>query len=142
MYPAITLATTTAIIATAAVPTTARSTIYEFEDYDYFGDFITSRYVKSYWSAFYALCLYWGCFWFARHIFGDGSYHMFNREEAVHNLESDRSGHNRRIRHLLWTNSSTAIDIFVSLLVRVCACVSLYIENVFVCLSDKIKSCL
>ncbi|GAA5800345.1 hypothetical protein HPULCUR_005772 [Helicostylum pulchrum] len=56
---------------------------YEFEDYDYFGDFITSRYVKGYWTAFYALCLYWGFFWFSRHIFGDGNNHMFSREEAT-----------------------------------------------------------
>ncbi|KAG2233920.1 hypothetical protein BDF21DRAFT_450440 [Thamnidium elegans] len=86
---------------------------YEFEDYDYFGDFITSRYVKGYWTAFYALCLYWGFFWFSRHIFGDGNNHMFSREEAVHNLESDRNRNNRR--HLAWTNSSTAIDIYTRL---------------------------
>lgn len=85
---------------------------YEFEDYDYFGDFITSRYVKGYWTAFYALCLYWGFFWFSRHIFGDGNNHMFSREEAVHNLESDRNRNSRR--HLAWTNSSTAIDIYVT----------------------------
>lgn len=88
-----------------------RPIYYEFDDYDYFGDFITSRYVKGYWAAFYVLCLYWGFFWFCRHIFGDGNNNMFNREEAVHNLESDRSRNSRR--HLMWTNSTTAIDIFV-----------------------------
>lgn len=88
-----------------------RPIYYEFDDYDYFGDFITSRYVKGYWAAFYVLCLYWGFFWFCRHIFGDGNNNMFNREEAVHNLESDRNRSSRR--HLMWTNSTTAIDIFV-----------------------------
>lgn len=85
---------------------------YELADYDYFGDFITSSYVKGYWTACYALCLYWGLFWFSRHIFGDGNNRMFNRQEAVHNLESDRNRNNSR-QHLAWTNSSTAVDIFV-----------------------------
>lgn len=90
-----------------------RPIYYEFDDYDYFGDFITSRYVKGYWAAFYVLCLYWGFFWFCRHIFGDGNNNMFHREEAVHNLESDRIRSSRR--HLTWTNSTTAIDIFVNI---------------------------
>lgn len=85
--------------------------LYEFDDYDYFGDFITNQYVKSYWIAFYILSLYWGFFWFCRHIFGDGNNNMFNRQEAVHNLESDRNRNSRR--HLMWTNTSTAINIFV-----------------------------
>lgn len=115
---------TSATTATATAATAPRTTYYEFEDYDYFGYFITNKYVKSYWTAFYILCLYWGFFWFCRHIFGDGSYHMFNRQEAVHNLESDdqrRNTTSRRIgRQLLWTNSSsTAIDIFVSCLLFV-----------------------
>ncbi|CAO3631278.1 unnamed protein product [Mucor hiemalis] len=87
--------------------------LYEFDDYDYFGDFITNQYVKSYWIAFYILSLYWGFLWFCRHIFGDGNNNMFNRQEAVHNLESDRNRNSRR--HLMWTNTATAINIFTRL---------------------------
>ena len=100
-----------AAAAAAAAAATGGPMFYEFEDYDYFGHFITNPNVKSYWIAAYILSLYWGLIWLCRHIFGDGKSTMYNRQEAVHNLERERNRTSHQ--HLAWTNSPTAINIFV-----------------------------
>jgi hypothetical protein len=57
------------------------------EDYDYFGEFLLDKNVKSYWVALFSLCLYWGFFWFFRHLFGANE----SRDEAAgHRLEANR----------------------------------------------------
>ncbi|KAG2205183.1 hypothetical protein INT46_009900 [Mucor plumbeus] len=73
-----------------------RHFLFGFEDeYDYFGGFLTNKFVKGYWTAFFILCMYWGFFLFAQHIFGDGNtYRSANlrqsRGEAAHSSDTER----------------------------------------------------
>ncbi|CEP14147.1 hypothetical protein [Parasitella parasitica] len=75
---------------------TNRHFFFDFQDeYDYFGEFLVNKFVKGYWTALFILCMYWGFFLFAQHIFGDGNtYHNANlrhsREGAVHSLDAAR----------------------------------------------------
>ncbi|KAK4514554.1 uncharacterized protein ATC70_002152 [Mucor velutinosus] len=87
---------------------------FDFQDeYDYFGEFLVNKYVKVYWTAFFILCMYWGLFLFAQHIFGDGNTYRnatlhHSREGAVHSLDIDTYDNVRS-----WVNHPTAMNIYV-----------------------------
>ncbi|KAG0164469.1 hypothetical protein DFQ28_010280 [Apophysomyces sp. BC1034] len=48
-----------------------------------FSLFVMDRNVKLYWVAFLTLWVYWGLFWFLRHVFGDGRTDYGARSEAT-----------------------------------------------------------
>jgi hypothetical protein len=90
---------------------------FELNEYDYFGEFLINKFVKGYWTALFVLCLYWGFFWFVRHIFGYNDTSRFQnsrREETVIDAISG-VGNNRSYHHQdSWVNHSTAMGISVT----------------------------
>ncbi|KAF7729316.1 hypothetical protein EC973_004572 [Apophysomyces ossiformis] len=55
---------------------------YRMQDMD-LNLFLMDRNVRLYWVAFLSLWVYWGLFWFLRHVFGDGHMEYAARSEGT-----------------------------------------------------------